>query len=260
MQNRPFLNWLRGFRALVWAYRTALRARNYALFLCDFLRFCRMNDGRFPMSWATRHPCPGDRTASTGFDAHYVFHTAWAARILAERPPRRHVDISSCLRFVTIASAFVPMDFYDWRPANISLSSLSTGQADLTKLPFADGSVPSLSCMHVVEHVGLGRYGDALDPQGDLKAFSELARVLAPGGRLLICLPMAEKPMLAFHAHRVYSYSQVIASLPGLTPERFDLISDNAMAEGMLMDAHESDLKGQRYACGCFVFSKSGGA
>jgi hypothetical protein len=43
--------------------------------------------------------------------------------------------------------------------------------------------------MHVVEHIGLGRYGEPMDEQGDLKAIEELKRVLAPGGIcFLLCL------------------------------------------------------------------------
>src|SRR5436853_180080 len=82
-------------------------------------------------------------------------------------------------------SAFIPVEFYDYRPANVQLSNLTAEAADLLALPFAEGSVESLSCMHVVEHIGLGRYGDPLDPNGDLKAIAELRRVLAPAGTLL---------------------------------------------------------------------------
>ncbi|NDC42314.1 MAG: DUF268 domain-containing protein, partial [Chitinophagia bacterium] len=56
-------------------------------------------------------------------------------------------------------------------------------------LPFESDSIPSLSCMHTIEHVGLGRYGDQLDPQGDLKAIAELKRVVQPGGDLLFVTP-----------------------------------------------------------------------
>ena len=56
-----------------------------------------------------------------------------------------------------MVSAFIPVEFYDYRPAELSLSGLEFKHADLTHLPFADNSVESLSCMHVIEHIGLGR-------------------------------------------------------------------------------------------------------
>ena len=42
--------------------------------------------------------------------------------------------------------------------------------------------------MHVVEHIGLGRYGDQVDPDGDLMAMKELERVTAKLGKLLLNL------------------------------------------------------------------------
>ena len=102
-----------------------------------------------------------DRTNTTGFDRHYIYHTAWSARVLAQTKPSEHVDIASSLYFVTTASAFVPIRFYDYRPADLDISNVSSDRADLLALPFADNSIESLSCMHVVEHVGLGRYGAA---------------------------------------------------------------------------------------------------
>ena len=41
--------------------------------------------------------------------------------------------------------------------------------------------------MHVVEHIGLERYGDPFDSQGDLKPMRQLERVLAPQGICILC-------------------------------------------------------------------------
>lgn len=172
-------------------YRKIKRIKDYHTFKREFGTFKSMNKGeRFTVDWADRYPCLNDRTDATGFDRHYVYHTAWASRVLAESRPKEHIDISSSLYFVAIASAFVPIRFFDYRPADLHLTNLTSEPADLLSLPFKGGSVDSLSCMHVVEHVGLGRYGDPLDPDGDLKAISELKRVLARGGVLccLLCL------------------------------------------------------------------------
>ncbi len=103
-----------------------------------------------------------------------------------------HVDIGSSLFFVGNVSAYQPMVHYDYRPPALALPGVDVGAADLLNLAFADGSIASLSCMHVVEHVGLGRYGDTLDPAGDVKACAELSRVLAPGGQLLFVTPVGQ--------------------------------------------------------------------
>ena len=145
--------------------------------------------------------------------------------------------------------------FYDSRPAPLLMSGLETGRADLCALDFADGSVQSLSCMHVVEHIGLGRYGDTLDPDGDLKAIAELKRVLAPGGSLLFAVPTG-KPRIFFNAHRVYAYRQVREYFSELELKQFALIPDNACEAGIVNDAPEALADAQNYGCGCFWFRR----
>ena len=210
-------------------------------------------DNRFACSWKDRWLCPDDATGSTSFDAHYVYHTAWAARILAATHPEKHVDIGSCLRFVTLASAFVPLEFYDFRPAALTLSGLASQHADVTALPFATGSIPSLSCMHVVEHIGLERYGDPLDPQGDLKAMAELERVLAPGGQLLFVVPIGGTARIQYNAHRIYTFAQVLSSYKELHVEKFALITDKGE---FIENAQPAVADEQRYGCGCFLLKK----
>ncbi|HWW74963.1 MAG TPA: DUF268 domain-containing protein, partial [Pyrinomonadaceae bacterium] len=111
------------------------------------------------------------------------------------------------------------------------------------------------SCMHVVEHVGLGRYGDPLDPEGDLKAIAELRRVLAPGGTLLFVVPIG-RPKIMFNAHRIYSYRQVVDSFGGLALKEFALIPDDPAAGGLIRAATEEQADSQSYGCGCFWFVK----
>jgi SAM-dependent methyltransferase len=154
-----------------------------------------------------------------------------------------------------MASAFVPVKFYDYRPADVAMDNLTTDRADLTSLPFESGSIPSLSCMHVVEHVGLGRYGDTMDPNGDLRAISELKRVLAPGGTLLFVVPVG-KPRVRFNAHRIYSYDQVIGGFHGLSLVEFALIPDKARDGGLIRHASRELCDQQKYGCGCFWFRR----
>jgi SAM-dependent methyltransferase len=165
------------------------------------------------------------------------------------------VDVSSSLYFCALVSAFVPIKFYDFRPADLRLTNLSSGRADLLVLPFTDASVHSLSCMHVVEHVGLGRYGEPLDPNGDLKAIAQLRRVLAPGGSLLFVVPVG-KPKIKFNAHRIYSYAQIIKAFPDLQLREFALIPDNPH-EGLIEDGAAQKADEQKYGCGCFWFERS---
>ncbi|TAN34212.1 DUF268 domain-containing protein [Patescibacteria group bacterium] len=228
----------------------------YPRFFRDWFYF-RSLAGKAPrlaVGWKDLLPIIGEATAQTGFDRHYIYHTAWAARVLAAARPAFHVDISSSLYFCALVSAFVPVRFYDFRPAPLALSGLTCGQADVSKLPFKDNEIESLSCMHVIEHVGLGRYGDKLDYDGDLKAISELKRVLAPGGVLLFVAPIG-KPKIMFNAHRIYSYEQVKEYFKELELKEFALIPRAGDGE-LVINPPKALADSQDYGCGCFWFVK----
>jgi len=229
------------------------------IFLTNFRRFKILlnKNPRFKMGWSDRHVCLRDNTKTTSFDRHYIYHPAWAARILEKTKPNKHIDISSTLHFCSIVSAFIPVDFYDYRPAELFLKDLSTNHADLTNLHFEDNSIKSLSCMHTVEHIGLGRYGDPIDSEGDLKAIKELKRVLAKGGNLLFVVPVGAEAKVMFNAHRIYTFEQIQKYFEDLELVEFSLIPEKPEDGGLIKSPSEELLKKQNYACGCFWFKKN---
>lgn len=210
---------------------------------------------RFTMNDEDLFPCLHDDTAVTGFDRHYVYHVAWAMRVVKEINPDVHIDFSSSLHFCTALSAFIPVQFYDYRPAKLELEGLESLKGDLTKIAFADNSIHSLSCMHTVEHVGLGRYGDAIDYDGDLKAIAELKRVVKPGGSLLFVVPIG-KARIQFNAHRIYSYEMVLNNFNGFGLREFTLIPEHERDGGLIRNATKSQADKEKYGCGCFWFIK----
>lgn len=230
----------------------------YYFFIQDYLKFKEISetDNRFSLKWKSRYPRLDDKTNQTNFNRHYVYHTAWAARVVEKIKPEFHTDISSSLYFSSIVSAFVPVKFYDYRPANLNLNNYSGEKADLLSLPFNDESLKSLSCMHTVEHVGLGRYGDSLDAQGDLKAIKELIRVLARGGSLLFVAPIG-KPKILYNAHRVYSYAMIREYFSDLHLKEFALIPENEKDGGLVYNPSQDLINKQKAdGCGCFWFIK----
>lgn len=221
-------------------------------FFGEMSRFKKMNDGRFSVRTADMYPCLADKLETTPFDQHYIYHPAWAARVLAKTRPAYHIDFSSKLAFSTIVSAFIPVKFYDYRPANLDLSNLESAFGDLTNIKLPDNSQPSVSCMHTIEHIGLGRYGDPLDPQGDLKAINELKRIVQPGGDLLFVTPVGTS-RIEYNAHRVYNFEQVMQMFAPFTLHEFSLIPD---AGGLMEHADPQLVNSQKYGCGCFWFKK----
>lgn len=245
IKRLPGIDLLRGLR---------IYGTKFFKFRKAYQTFCAMDvEKRFTSDiWAAR--MHDESSVEHGFDRQYVYHSAWAARILSRTRPVKHIDVSSLLYFSTLVSAFVPIEFYDYRRLHVELDGLETGAADLLRLPFETGSVNSLSCMHVVEHIGLGRYGDPLDPEGDRKAIAELTRVLAPGGALLFVVPMG-KMRLLFNAHREYRYEAIITYFTGLELREFAFIPDNPLIGELLVNPDPQTIHDEM-GCGCFYFVK----
>ncbi|MEM8735962.1 MAG: DUF268 domain-containing protein [Planctomycetota bacterium] len=233
------------------------RAARKVTFASTYKEFQTLNELERPelrADWGDRWARLDDDTGHLPFDAHYVYHTAWAARVVAELKPSKHIDISSYTYFATLTSAFLPVEFYDYRPADIHLSNLECGAADLCQLTFPTQSVESISCMHTIEHIGLGRYGDPLDAAGDKKALAELQRVVAPGGSLLIVVPVGE-PRIQFNAHRIYAPQMIRELLPELELKQLAVLPDEN-SQGLVENPSEEFVLDQTYACGCFWFQR----
>src|SRR5262249_35488597 len=146
---------------------------------------------------------------STPFDAHYFYQAVWAMERIARCRAGMHIDIGSDIKFVGMLTTHLPVTFIDIRPLKAQVMQLSSLAADITNLPFRDGSIQSLSSLHVAEHIGLGRYGDALNPSGTRQACIELARVLAIGGNLFFSTPIGRE-RVCFNAHRIHNPTRIL--------------------------------------------------
>ncbi len=197
-------------------------------------------------------PCLGDWTTHTPFDAHYFYQGAWLARCLKSKAPSRHTDIGSSVLMIGVLSGYLPTTFVDFRPIKTNLTGLTPMAGDILALPFLDSTIESVSCLHVVEHIGLGRYGDPIDPMGSRKALTELERIVAMNGRLYLSLPIGRE-RICFNAHRVHSPASILKMLPSMTLVDFSWIDD----AGVFHEHDEvSAANDQEYACGLFLLEK----
>jgi hypothetical protein len=221
-------------------------------FLLELRRYRRLAHQEV-VTWSDAYPCLSDRIRETPFDPHYFYQGAWLARRLRDAPAAFHVDVGSSVMMVNVISATMKTMFLDFRPLRVTVPHLHPVAGNLTRLPFADASVPSLSCLHVIEHVGLGRYGDPLDPQGGRLAAENLERIVRPGGRLFLSTPIGRE-RVCFNAHRVYAPKTVTALFPTLRLESFALVDDCGRFRERA-DLHMAD--GLDYGCGMFEFMKA---
>jgi SAM-dependent methyltransferase len=234
--------------------RFKLKIKNipkYISFFSELGQYKRM-DGAEEITVSDLYPILGDRTSTTSFDTHYFYQDIWAFRKIFESGVKNHVDVGSKVDYVGFLSAITQVTFIDIRPLVTDLPDLESKPGSILEMPYEDGAVASLSCLHVAEHIGLGRYGDPLDPLGTVKACRELQRVLAPGGNLYFALPVG-KPRICFNAHRIHSSDQILEYFAGLRLIEFSFVND----EGRFLQNIDPDISHDaRYGCGLFRFTK----
>ena len=212
-------------------------------------------EGDFGIRWRNTKPILCDYTDQAGSaQGDYFFQDLWAARKIFERRPGRHLDIGSRLDgFVAHVLTFMPVEVIDIRPLASSVPGLSFIQSDATHLSnFEDGSVESLSSLHAIEHFGLGRYSDPIDPSACFLAMKSLARVLQGGGRLYFSVPVGIE-RVEFNAHRIFSPATILRAFSSLRLVSFAGVND---AGEFLPEARPEDLSGARFGCGLFEFTK----
>jgi SAM-dependent methyltransferase len=120
------------------------------------------------------------------------------------------LDIGCCSSGVPIALAsrgfrVVGLDF---NPYPHSHPNLRAVRGDAMRCPFAAGTFAAVLAISVIEHIGIGHYGDPLAPAGDEVTIQEIARILRPGGLALITVPFGQS--MTNELQRVYDP-------PGLT-------------------------------------------
>jgi len=223
----------------------------YLIFFRDWYRYSRM-DGAEKIRVSETFPILHEKTATTPFDSHYFYQDIWAFKKILNSGAQSHVDVGSRIDFAGFLSAVTRVTCIDIRPLMAKLDNLISQKGSILDLPCEDDSVPSLSCLHVAEHIGLGRYGDPLDPQGTGKGCRELARVLAEGGNLYFSLPIG-KPRLCFNGHRIHSTGQILGYFSDLQLVGLSGITDDGE---FVENITAKTLDTMNYGCGLFHFTK----
>ena len=224
---------------------------SYPKYVRDIFAYSKMK-GSEKIQIANVYPVLEDNSKTTPFDSHYFYQDIWASRKIYVSKAKKHIDVGSKVDFVGFLTTFSKVVFVDIRPLGVNLKNFESIKGDVTNLPFKTSSQKSVSCLHVAEHIGLGRYGDPLDPRGTKKACGELARVLAKGGRLYFSLPVG-KPRLCFNAHRIHPPDQILDYFPDLKLKELSGVTDGGE---YIENININTLRKSNYACGLFEFTK----
>jgi hypothetical protein len=181
-------------------------------FLADYRRIIELNNaaGR-PWKISPNYPCLHDFYGPCGVSSGHYFHQdLYVAQKIFQRAPSKHVDFGSRIDgFVAHVASFREVEVFDIRPLPQGVPSIVYHRCDILNIPAEfHGYCDSLSCLHVLEHIGLGRYGDPIDIHGHATALSNLSMMLKPGGTLYLSAPFGPE-RIEYNAHRIFDLGTI---------------------------------------------------
>lgn len=245
VKGMPLLTYLKGMPAFAKDYREIRRQAGQAT---DF-------------PFGKPYPCLMDKDQDSGTLAeHYFYQDLYVARKVFQNSPVRHVDIGSRIDgFVSHVASFREIEVLDVRDLHPAIPCIRFTRVDLTAqdFPLVD-YCDSLSCLHALEHFGLGRYGDPVDYNGHLVGWENMKRMLKKGGKFYLSVPIGPQ-RIEFNAHRVFSLTYLLGLMENrFTIDSFAYINDSqAFLDGVTLD--ETSIRnnfGCRYGCGIFELTK----
>lgn len=174
------------------------------------------------------YPILRERFETSGNLGHYFYEDLTTAQRIFENNPVKHVDVGSRVDgFVAHVAAFREIEVFDIRPQPVQIKNIRFVTADFTNIsPDLHNYADSLSSLNVIEHFGLGRYGDPIDVDGHLKGLDSMYKVLKPGGKFYFSTPIGPQ-RIEFNAHRVFSVEYLLKVFePLYRIDRFSYIDD----------------------------------
>ena len=201
-----------------------------------------------------------DRVDEAGeVPAHYFMQDILVAKKIYEINPSKHYDIGSRLDgFIAHLLVFREVEYIDIRPLRNEVNGLHFIQADATELRgIDDGTIESISCLHALEHFGLGRYGDSIDPRGCEVVASSIQRVIKKNGKLYLSVPIGIKDKVVFNAHRIFQPMTVINLFNCMKLTELYIINPSGCGFNKVNIREINNIHIEEYSCGVFVFEKS---
>lgn len=207
------------------------------------------------------YPVLRERFESNGdLKGHYFHQDLLVARRIFNNKPIRHVDVGSRVDgFVAHVASFREIEVFDIRPQKEKVKNISFVMADFMSI---DSSLhdytDSLSSLNVIEHFGLGRYGDPIDINGHLKGLENMGKVIKPGGKFYFSTPIGPQ-RIEFNAHRVFSLEYLLKIFADqYTIDHFSYVDDEGhLFEDVILTPEDIARNFNcQFGCGLFEMTK----
>ena len=189
---------------------------------------------------------------------HYFHQDLLIASLIAKMNPKRHIDIGSRIDgFVSHVASFRKIEVIDIRPLpDTGHENISFIQADIMNQSHDFPSADSVSCLHAIEHLGMGRYNDPIDPDGYQRGFITISNMVEPDGMLYVSFPIGNNNEIHFNAHRIFNPLAIFEwnNIDKLKLERFDYVDDaGKLHQNFALHKRNLNIK---HGCGIYSFRK----
>ena len=227
----------------------------------DYKEFVRLLGANSEFSVSNNYPCLKDKNDDSGtINGAYFHQDLYVAKQIYKNNPQRHVDVGSRIDgFVAHVAVFRKIEIIDIRELNSKVENVIYNQADLTATDFKyNDYCDSISSLHALEHFGLGRYGDNIDPWGHIKGFANITKILKTGGIFYFSVPMGLQ-RIDFNAHRIFNLNYLIKWVSrDFNINTFSYVDDNGdfHEDIQLSDELISINCNCHHGCAIFVLSK----
>lgn len=227
--------------------------------LYQFNRQALPLSAKFPVTKLQAHY--EDKSEDAGqLPYHYFFQDLYVAQQIFKNQPKKHVDIGSAIwGFVAHVASFREIYVYDIRPLETKITNVVFQQVDLMRPhPETINSTDSISCLHALEHFGLGRYGDPINYDGYLLGFENIYKMLQPNGKFYFSVPLGQQ-RVEFHAHRIFSLRYLLELIePYYEIDSFSYIDDqNIFYENVHINPELIQSNANcKFGCALFVLTK----
>lgn len=225
-------------------------------YLRDFFHFRKKYRGNIEFM-----PCLCDWYEEGGSTkTEYFWQDLYIAQKIHQAAPFKHVDIGSRIDgFVAHVASFREVEIFDIRNVTSSIPNIIFKQADLMR-PLNDymDYCDSISCLHALEHFGLGRYGDEINVNGYKQGLINMSSILKTRGLFYLATPIGQA-RVAFNAHRIFDPFEIKAIMneAGLELEEFAWFEeDKKIIESIDKDSDLRNLTKLPYSLGIFTFVK----
>lgn len=205
------------------------------------------------------YPILVERCSDSGTAKGEYFHQdLLVARRIFLNKPKLHVDIGSRIDgFVTHVASFREIQVFDIRPLTTHVHNITFVQSDLMEDIDESlvGYCDSISCLHALEHFGLGRYGDPIKYDGYLDGLNNIYKILKKGGKFYFSVPIGQQ-RIEFNAQRVFSMPYLLEIFDKhYKVDVFSYVDDEGdLHEGV--ELTNSDEVANNFGChsGCGIF------